>query len=55
MQRLDLGIGRGTELRLDVINLLDRKYQLRDGTGIGVGAPQFGLRRAILGGLAQRF
>ena len=55
VQRLDLGIGRGTEVRLDVINLLDRKYQLRDGTGIGVGAPQFGLRRAILGGLAQWF
>ena len=44
-----------TQLRLDVINLLDRKYDIRDGTGIGVGAPQFGLRRTILAGVAERF
>ena len=49
------GRGRGTELRVDVINLLDRKYVLRDGSGLGVGNPQYGLRRAILGGVAQRF
>ena len=49
------GCGRGTELRLDVINLLDRKHQLRDGSGLGVGNPQYGLRRAILAGLSQRF
>jgi outer membrane receptor protein involved in Fe transport len=44
-----------TELRLDVLNLLDRKYLIRDGSGIGVGAPQYGLRRSILGGITQRF
>ena len=59
MQKIDAsalgGYGRGTELRLDVINLLDRKYQLRDGSGLGVGNPQYGLRRAILAGLSQRF
>ncbi len=49
------GYGRGTELRLDVINLLDRKYPLRDGSGLGVGNPQYGLRRAILAGLSQKF
>ncbi len=38
-----------------MLNLLDRKYDIRDGTGVGVGAPQFGLRRTILAGLAQRF
>ena len=49
-------VGRqATELRLDVINLLDRKYEIRDGTGVGVGAPQFGLRRTVLVGIAQRF
>ena len=46
---------KATQLRLDVLNLLDRKYQIRDGSGIGVGAPQFGLRRTILVGIAQRF
>ena len=25
----------------------DRVYELRDGTGIGVGAPQFGARRGV--------
>jgi hypothetical protein len=38
-----------------VINLLDRRYLLRDGSGLGVGNPQYGLRRAILGGVTQRF
>ncbi len=46
---------RGVELRFDVINLLDRKYEIRDGTGVGVGAPQFGLRRTLLAGITQRF
>ena len=46
---------RGTLLRLDILNLLDRRYIIRDGSGIGVGAPQFGLRRTILGGITQRF
>jgi outer membrane receptor protein involved in Fe transport len=30
-----------------VLNLLDRTYELRDGSGIGVGAPQFGPRRGV--------
>lgn len=59
VQRLDPSVlggrGRGTELRVDVINLLDRKYVLRDGSGLGVGNPQYGLRRAILAGVSQRF
>ncbi len=33
--------------QLAVINALDRTYELRDGTGIGVGAPQFGPRRGV--------
>lgn len=33
--------------QLAVINALDRTYQLRDGTGVGVGAPQFGPRRGL--------
>ena len=55
VQTLNLGIGAATELRLDVLNLFDRVYEIRDGTGVGVGAPQYGLRRTILAGLAQRF
>ncbi|RAP58246.1 TonB-dependent receptor [Oleiagrimonas sp. MCCC 1A03011] len=33
--------------QLAVINALDRTYELRDGSGIGVGAPQFGPRRGL--------
>ena len=43
------------KLRFDVVNLLDRVYELRDGTGIGVGAPQFGQRRGFYGGVSVDF
>ncbi len=39
------------QARLSVINLFDRTYQIRNGTGIGVFAPQFGPRRAVYAGL----
>jgi outer membrane receptor protein involved in Fe transport len=55
VQTLNVGIGKGTELRLDVLNLFDRVYEIRNGTGVGVGAPQFGLRRTILAGVRQSF
>ena len=45
----------GTQLRLDILNLADASYQIRNGTGVGVGAPQYGIRRTILAGLIQRF
>lgn len=44
--------GRWTA-RLDVLNLFDATYVLRDGSGIGVGAAQFGIRRAVLAGLSR--
>jgi outer membrane receptor protein involved in Fe transport len=43
------------EARFDVINLLDEIYEIRDGTGVGVGASQFGPRRAFLAGLRKEF
>jgi outer membrane receptor protein involved in Fe transport len=44
-----------TQLRLDVLNLTDAVYEIRNGTGVGVGAPQYGIRRTILAGITQRF
>jgi hypothetical protein len=41
--------------RLSLINGLDRSYQLRDGSGIGVGAPQYGPRLAVYLGLRKDF
>jgi outer membrane receptor protein involved in Fe transport len=39
--------------RFDVINLFDEKYEIRDGSGIGVGAPQWGARRGFFFGLSK--
>jgi outer membrane receptor for ferrienterochelin and colicins len=45
--------GRSTlTARLDVINLFDKEYAIRNGTGVGVGAPQFGPRRGFFAGLS---
>lgn len=41
--------------QLALINALDRSYELRDGTGVGVGAPQFGPRRGLYLGLQKDF
>jgi hypothetical protein len=48
--------GRGPlTARFDVINVTDKVYQIRSGTGIGVFAPQYGPRRGFFGGLAWDF
>jgi outer membrane receptor protein involved in Fe transport len=39
--------------RLDVINVADTVYVIRDGTGVGVGAPQYGPRRGVFLGLSK--
>ncbi len=50
------GWGRNAiRLRVDVVNLFDEKYQIRDGTGIGVGAPQFGQRIGFFAGVTYEF
>jgi hypothetical protein len=41
--------------RISVLNLFDRSYELRDGTGIGVGAPQYGPRRTLYVSLSHPF
>ena len=45
----------GLSVRLDVINAFDQKYQIRNGTGVGVGAPQYGPRRGFFVGASQTF
>ena len=46
---------RQLKLRLDVTNVFDEVYELRDGSGIGVGAPQYGARRGFYGGMSLSF
>jgi outer membrane receptor protein involved in Fe transport len=41
--------------QLAVINVMDRVYELRDGTGVGVGAPQFGPRRGLYLTVSKEF
>jgi outer membrane receptor protein involved in Fe transport len=41
-------------IRFDVVNLFDQIYELRDGSGIGVFAPQYGARRGFYTGLSQK-
>ncbi len=55
VQPIETGIYKGLELRFDIINLFDQVYQIRSGTGVGVGDPQFGPRRTFLAGVTQRF
>lgn len=42
-------------LRFDVVNVFDRSYEIRDGSGIGVFAPQYGARRGFFVGFSQAF
>jgi outer membrane receptor protein involved in Fe transport len=41
-------------VRFDVVNLFDSIYEIRDGSGIGVFAPQFGPRRGFFLGLSKK-
>jgi len=49
------GGAKPTTLRFDVVNLFDSIYAIRDGSGIGVFAPQYGPRRGFFLGVSQKF
>ena len=61
--QVNLGVARSFDLgplgtidgRLTAINLFDRSYAIRDGSGIGVGAPQYGPRRGFFVGVTKNF
>ncbi|MDE1146745.1 MAG: TonB-dependent receptor [Azospirillaceae bacterium] len=55
VQSMDLPTVGAMDVRFDVINLFDEKYEIRDGTGVGVGAPQYGPRRGFYFGLTKNF
>ena len=54
-RRISLGGKQAIKVRFDVVNLFDKVYEIRDGSGIGVGAPQFGQRRGFYGTVAYDF
>jgi outer membrane receptor protein involved in Fe transport len=47
--------GKPATVRFDIVNALDSIYQIRNGQGVGVFAPQFGPRRGFFAGLSQKF
>ena len=61
--QVNLGLSHAFEMpatgpvtvRFDVINVADKVYQIRSGTGVGVFAPQYGPRRGFFGGVSWRF
>jgi outer membrane receptor protein involved in Fe transport len=46
--------GKPVTVRFDVVNVFDTVYELRDGSGIGVFAPQFGMRRGYFVGISKK-
>jgi outer membrane receptor for ferrienterochelin and colicins len=61
--QINLGVSHAFDLpstgpltaRFDIINVADKVYQIRSGTGVGVFAPQYGPRRGFFGGLSWKF
>ena len=51
----DLPLAGDVDVRFDLTNVADKLYEIRDGTGVGVGAPQFGARRGFFGGVTKGF
>ena len=62
-RQMNLGVFRPFEMplvekfivRLTLVNVFDQSYELRDGTGVGVGAPQYGPRRAFYASIEKPF
>ena len=51
----DLGKAGPLDAKLAVINLFDKAYEIRDGSGIGVFAPQYGPRRTFFVSVSKPF
>ncbi|MEI8297373.1 MAG: TonB-dependent receptor [Pseudomonadota bacterium] len=52
---LDLPFLGALEASVSLLNVLDHVYELRDGSGVGVGAPQWGARRTLFVGVGHPF
>ena len=54
-QSFNLNKGRILKARLDVVNVTDNIYELRDGSGVGVNAAQYGERLGFFGSISYVF
>jgi len=54
-QSFKAGHHRVWKVRLDIVNLTDKTYELRNGSGVGVNAAQYGMRRGIFESASYSF
>lgn len=54
-RRFEDVFGEPIELNAAIINVTDRIYEIRSGTGVGVFAPQYGPRRSFYAGIRRFF
>ena len=54
-QTFKIGTRQTLKVRLDIVNVADKSYELRDGSGVGVNAAQFGQRRGLYGTVTWGF
>jgi len=54
-RRIQITEKTAVKIRFDMVNIFDKVYELRSGSGIGVFAPQFGQRRGFYGTVAYEF
>ena len=54
-QSFKVAKNRTLKARLDVVNVTDNSYQLRNGSGVGVNAAQYGARLGFFGSLSYAF
>ena len=54
-QSFKVGAHRTWKVRLDIVNITDNAYELRDGSGVGVNAAQYGMRRGFFGSASYSY
>jgi outer membrane receptor protein involved in Fe transport len=54
-QSFNVGKSQLLKARLDVVNVTDNSYELRDGSGVGVNAAQYGERLGFFGSVSYVF
>jgi len=54
-QSFKVGKDKTLKARLDIVNLTDNSYELRDGSGVGVNAAQYGERIGFFGSISLVF
>jgi outer membrane receptor protein involved in Fe transport len=54
-QTFKVGRKQVLKARLDIVNVTDNIYELRNGSGVGVNAAQYGMRRGFFGTLSYAF